>query len=429
MRTTPPTTRALFLCTLLLFLLAACGQQQAPIYHTGSDGITLTFTPGMPPQTVYEDSVVPLVIQLANKGASDVNYSDIVFNMKGDPFYVNITPDSTYSFANANTDSTQQQSPGPTVLHGKQDGWPNGEYINVQPVAMFNPIPGLREQPSTQLFASICYKYATVLGISLCVDANAFNGNVQKQTCNATTLTFQNQGAPVAITSIENRPSPILVPGSGGAPSRDLVQPIFILHIANVGPGSVLMASVNNTQQLITACSQGVTRHPSVMVNATLSNLQLQCQPNPVPLQENTGYTTCTLPASASGTLAAPNYLAAFRAELDYVYSDSTSTNVEIQRAAGGVHPGSYAGSNTNSDPSIINGVTRCEYCSGNKNDPSCSDWPSDANQTASFSCACGEQDCLTRIQTDKGRGAPLTCVYGAAWCPGTNFCCVPGAS
>jgi hypothetical protein len=412
------------LVVLSLLLLGACQPQQTIIYHTGTQGLTLTFAKDVPPKTVYEDSIVPLVVTLANKGAWDVNYADIVFSVKGDPFYVNVTNDDTYHFADPYRWAEERGAYGPppppdqSMLHGKSPSWETGEWIDLHPTAEFKPILGLREQPTTQLFASACYAYGTVLGTSLCVDANAFNGNVQKQVCGAETLTFKDQGAPVAITGIENRPSPLRL--SDGTASRDLVQPVFIIHIQNVGDGAVLMPAAKSADDLVTSCSHGVTANPAVAINATLSSLQLNCKPNPVPLMKDEGYTTCVLPASASGTFSAPNYLAAFKAELHYIYRSSLSTDVTIQRLPGGI---GTAASGTEANPAYIEGKTRCEFCSGNRNDPRCSDWPPKANQTAAFSCACSQQEC-----TQLAQHAPAVCVFGETWCPGTSYCCIPSA-
>lgn len=404
----------------LLLLLGACQPQQTIIYHTGTEGLTLAFAKDLPPKTVYEDSIVPLVVTLANKGARDVNYSDIVFSVKGDPFYVNVTNDGTYRFAEARGAYSQPLPAEETILHGKSPVWQTGEWVDLHPTAEFRPIPGLREQPTTQLFASACYAYGTVLGTSLCVDANAFNGNVQRQVCGAETLTFKDQGAPVAITSIENRPSPLRL--SDGTASRDLVQPVFIIHIQNVGDGAVLMPAAKSVDDLVASCSRGVTANPAVAINATLSSLQLECKPNPVPLMNDEGYTTCVLPASASGTFSAPNYLAVFKAELRYVYRSSLSADVTIQRVPGGIGTASPPSGNE-ANPAFVEGKTRCEFCSGNRNDPRCSDWPAKANQTAEFSCACGVQQCNQLAQR-----APAACVFGQTWCPGTSYCCIPGA-
>jgi hypothetical protein len=305
------------------------------------------------------------------------------------------------------------------VLHGKSPGWENGDFIDLQPIAEFNPIPGLREQPTTQLFASVCYAYGTVLGASVCVDANAFNGNVQKQVCGAETATFKDQGAPVAITSIENRPSPARVQANGGTPSRDMVQPVFIIHIQNVGGGTVLMPSAASRTDFLTACSRGVTGNPAVSINATLGALQLVCKPSPVLLRSDEGYTTCVLPTTASG-LVTPNYLSTFRAELHYIYRTSLSTDVNIQRSPAAAYTNNSAYNGQDANSAFIGGQTRCEFCSGNRNDPQCNGWPAQANQTARYTCACSEQTCQQLAQKTPG-----ACVFGQSWCPGTSYCCI----
>ena len=68
---------------LALLALAACQQGvQSVNYYTGMQGLELTFVQNTLPKEVYEGMIVPLSAQLWNKGAADVNYSEIVFSLK-----------------------------------------------------------------------------------------------------------------------------------------------------------------------------------------------------------------------------------------------------------------------------------------------------------------------------------------------------------
>jgi len=121
-------------------------------------------------------------------------------------------------------------------------------------------------------------------------------------------------------------------------------------------------------------------------------------QAEPRAPEERRGYTTCVLPTTASG-LVTPNYLSTFRAELHYIYRTSLSTDVNIQRSPAAAYTNNSAYNGQDANSAFIGGQTRCEFCSGNRNDPQCNGWPAQANQTARYTCACSEQTCQQLAQ------------------------------
>lgn len=411
MRTTPLT---LVVTLVVLLLLAACSRGPVtPVYHQGSQGLVLSFEEGTPPEQVYEDTDVPVILRVWNKGAHDVAYGHIYASLKADTFYATVEQDPLFS-----ADVKQPDQ----VLAGKGPGWNAGEWLDLRPTVHFKPILGARESPSTQLYASVCYPYETVLGTNVCVDANGFNGNVQRQVCAAQTLAFSDQGAPVAITSVENRPTPLRVSAEGGRGYSDIVQPMLIIHVRNVGDGSVLRSATDDPKALAAACSLASTDGAdTVSIQAELSGLNLTCSPDPIPLRDDEGFTTCVLdPGSVK--IDAPNYLATLRITLGYVYRAGTAVEVGIIRRPGVLNDRTTATyPERDKDPGYVNGEVRCAYCSRSPDDPACSDMPAAAKALAKagsvFTCGCSAQECLTLAPDGK-------CVYGNSWCPGTNQCC-----
>ena len=404
---------AVFIAAILL-LLAACQQGYQPInYHTGSEGIILRFTHDTPPPEVYEESDVPLLLELWNKGASDVELWNIEVLLSTDPFYANTT---LYEF---------RPSPPPTgdagLFHGKQPGYRYGERLELNGMLHVNQVQGLRQAPTSQVFGTICYPYETSHGSTLCVDSNQYNQNRQRQVCQAETLTFHDQGAPVAVTRIENRPTPSRVAAPGGRGFYDVVTPTFIIHIANVGSGRVLMPTPESKDERHAACTGSIPSEKlnRVEFNASLGILNLTCTPNPVMLRNDEGYTTCTINADEIENLNAPNYLGILNVRLGYLYKDTISTDYTILRLNPELDWDDRTVPERDEHPGYVNGEPRCDYCSRNRNDPACAGWPSDANDTAIFTCACSEKTCLQKVS--EGR-----CVFGASWCPGTNYCCAP---
>ncbi len=415
-----PRTRLPTLLSLLLLpiiLLSACGGPPTQDYHTGSEGLVLSFAYNTPPAEVYEGSDVPVFLDVWNKGAWDVPFNAITLTLRTNPFYANVTEAPAFDpRAERYADS----------LFGKQPGYSDGERRELAGLVSINSILGLREQPSSELFASICYPYRTTLGTSVCVDANAYNQNQQQQVCQAETLTYRDQGAPVAVTEIENRPTPVRAASEGGRGFLDFVQPTFIIHVRNVGQGSVLMPAPEENTTMAAACAGVIERDQlnRVGVNATLSGRRLVCDPNPVLLQRSEGYTTCVLPPGQdSQGLAGSNYLGVLIISLDYLYRDATSASFDILRRA----PNAYDDptvAERDAHPGYINGEERCTYCERNPSDPGCKDWPKEAQQVSGWACACSQDECLARYRNKTGA---IQCVYGATWCPGSNYCCVPG--
>lgn len=387
---------------IVCFLLLGCTPTTYKTdYHTGSEGIAPSFLESLP-SNVYEDTLVPVSIRLSNNGAYSVNYSRIIFSLQSDEFYADVTQDPYLS-------KTKK------TLWGKTLGYPTGDFVDVRPTVHFKSIQGLRESPTTELFASVCYPYESDLSTSICVDANAFNGNVQRQVCSAQTLTFQNQGGPVAVTSIENRPSPLRVAEAGGRGYLDIVQPTFIIHFKNVGGGAVLMPAPASDKERIAGCAMDIPpeKKSSIGITVQLSGINLSCDPDPVPLINGEGFTYCVLQPSEKVFIDAPNYLGTFRVLMTYLYKESTTADVEINRRP------ANSGEPTDAERQIIEGPS-CEECTTN---PEKCHWPDAARNVAknnTFSCVCSEEECNDKFRAGK-------CVYGDSFCAGTNYCCVPG--
>jgi len=398
----------------LTLLLAAC--QAGPRfvnYRTGTDGVTIAFSHGTPPAKVYEESAVPFFLTLWNQGATDVPLAAITLSVTSDPFYAQVRQAPTLKRENL---SSETSFPYSSSLLGKQPGYEAGEQRELTGILSIRKIKGLRESPTSELYASICYPYLTAFSDTVCVDTNAYNQNRQRQVCQAQTLTYQDQGAPVAVTMVENRPTPL----RGG--SLDVIQPTFIIHIRNKGGGAVLMPVPAENATRDEACAGAVARElrDKVGVNATLSGRQLRCDPDPVLLQGGEGYTTCVLD-EGKGSVGG-NYLGVLSVRLDYLYREGASASFTIQRRAPGAGEPSVA--ERDAHPGYVNGEPRCDYCSAHRSAPECKDWPAAANKSASFTCACGQAECLKKAKLQDG---DVRCVYGASWCPGSNYCCVPG--
>jgi hypothetical protein len=421
--------RTTLMAVLVLVLLAGCmSGSRVTDFSSGSEGIVISFESNTPPVEVYEYSVVPLHLRLSNKGAFDVPYEHLFFTLLGDSFYVEVTQDPLLQdfdlqqgaeWPNEDPQRQDYDYASDAILRGKQLGYPTGDNVDLRPIVDVREIPGLRENPSVQLYASVCYPYQTTLATSLCVDANAFNGNEQLQVCSAETLTFKDQGAPVAVTMIENRPSPVRVTSEGGRGFLNIVQPTFIFHIENLGTGAVLAATPDR-EQLASYCAMDIPDEElnAVRVEAKLSRLNLTCNPAVVVLRDGEGYTTCTLLPEDGMVIDAPNYVGALKVTLDYLYREAAAVDLSIIRRPEGFLEGSFTNLERDAHPGFVNGESRCEFCSRTPDAKECAGWPEEA-APGTYSCSCNERQCLSGARDD-----PATCVYGSTWCAGTNYCC-----
>ncbi len=432
-----PATTAFLLLLGLALLVTGCGRQ-APYetnFYTGTSGITLSFEEGSPPPEVYEGSAAPVILKVWNRGARDVNYSDVLVSVRGDAFYVEVEQDPAFS------DPAFRLLEGEPVLHGRGYGFPEGEYVEVRPFVQFKEILGLRESPTTQLSATLCYPYETVFTDTVCVDANAFSGNVQRQVCVAESKTYAGgQGAPVAVTMVENRPSPYRVRAEGGRGYLDIIRPFFIIRVENVGGGSVTSIPPPTREDAVAACNFRVPEglRNTVSLSARLGNLTLECTPDPLVLTNDRAYASCVLPYNTETPLNAPNYLSTLQVRLRYFYRESAAREVRIVRRPGlELEP---TVRERDEHPGYVEGVPRCEFCARNPRDPRCEDWPHDESfsycdlnridprcrnasespppTAADFACQCSLRECQ-RLTSDG------LCVFGQSWCPGTSYCCV----
>lgn len=412
------------LMLIIALSIAACQPPaaQETNFYEGRDGITLAFGQGSPAEEVYEDTTLPVFVTLRNQGAHDVRLEEIIFNVTGNPFYIGVEPVTRLGVP----PEPDQFNPEPPemldYLNAKSLHFPEGEWLTTKSLVTYKKIVGLRQAPTTQVYARVCYPYETLLSTEICVDLNAFNQNVQRQVCTAEDLAFQDQGAPVAVVKVENRPMPFRASMEGGRGSMEAIQHVFVIHVRNVGRGGVLQPRPITTEERVRACGQEIAREKlnSVGIRANLSGVPLECSPRTIVLSGGEGFATCSLPPEEAVSLTGPNYFGLLNVKVDYLYMESIATDVKILRRPEGLRdPYELPYDARDEHPGYINGQTRCEYCSMHRSDPKCGDWPDKANQTAIFSCACGEMECQEKSRDGK-------CLFGYTWCPGASYCCVP---
>jgi len=409
-----------FLMLLLAALfLSSCGgyttQPKEVNYFQGTKGLELSFWENSPPEEIYEESSFTTSLLIENRGAFDVLQDKYgVLSIGFDPFYID---SSKIQGSTTLTVSTNSMVLKGIQLPGKSQYYPTGmqTFLSI-PNFQIRTIIGQREKPITQLSASLCYPYTTTFSGLVCVDLSTAGENLRRQICYQKDVSLSDQGAPLAISSIEIENQPV---------GQDVVRPVYTIHIQNKGSGTVL-SPVDNPAELERVCSfQNLNRQDfnTIQIEAYLSDSkQLICNPNPVRLVEGEGFARCQV-GEEDLVLGHQNYEAPLTITLNYIYLTSVSREISIKRI------NLYGGSSTAPAKclpyEIEEGsrcITKCDYCSQNKGAGDCQP----ANAAYSINFADGGFACQCSSCTDRAKGG---CVPYSGYCPGAILCCQPKCS
>ncbi len=293
---------------LILFALSSCspgsrgnpreGEIQQREYHTGSQGLTLRFLPGSPPESVYKGDPLSIVVEYSNKGAYDITNGHLYISGY-DKSYITFTREYMLDL-NAK---------------GKSEFNPLGELsktfeFNDPAVSM----PTHVDVYSPKFLVTACYEYKTEAFKEVCIDPDPFSIAPQEKVCTVHDVSFGTQGAPVAVTHVEE------------TTSKNRVQ--FRTHISNVGGGTVISDNAP-----ISECHKRLKRDDidKVKVRAKFSNKNLRCEPETVRLVNGKGIAVC----SYEGDLGDEAYLTVLNIELFYGYRTSIQGRTDIYRIPG----------------------------------------------------------------------------------------------
>ena len=162
-----------------------------------------------------------------------------------------------------------------------------------------------------------CYKYKTETSTQVCIDPDPYAIEPKEKVCTIGTYGLTTQGAPVAVTSVEEEISR----------GRQMSRAQFKIFVSNVGGGDVF-----DDMAPISECHTRLERDDlnKVYIDARFSDIQLECEPQPLRLSEGgQGFAIC----SWSGTptaLGETAYLTVLNVDLYYGYRDSVRTSTEI---------------------------------------------------------------------------------------------------
>ena len=288
--------------------------------HTGTDGLVMDFLENAPPEEVYEDGIVPVYVQMENKGAFDIN--DGYLALGYEKSYMSVHSWQTEEpVTNQLSEDLVQFS-----LKGKSSSNIDGDNKIVNLKLTAGRIEEQSERHESAILITSCYKYETEVEETACVDTDIYNLKKRDKTCEAKDLSLSSQGAPVAVDEIEVKMLPHM--------DENKIKPQFIIHAKNEGDGEVIREG--SVEKACSSAPLSFDDYNRIAVKAFLSDKQLDCDlagesnAGEMRLTEREGYIVCGLEegiGEEKGTYSTPLVVL-----LDYGYTHSISSSVTIKK-------------------------------------------------------------------------------------------------
>ena len=284
---------------VLVVFASGCGKKEGQptrtYQHQGTQGVVINFVPNQPPSVVYTGDNFDVALEVRNKGANDV--SNVYLFLSGfDPNLV----------------SGLKERETINSIEGSSQYNPEGGY-DIISFARSNYASAALQQGMDYyrptFIATACYTYSTVATPVVCIDPNPYKSG-QKACTIGNIAMAGGQGAPIAITSVEEEASPSKV--------------MFKIHISNVGGGEVINTELSQCGQPLDYTKLDVIKSYSV----TLGNMSGECKPDQLRLinGQATIYCKFQIPSNAVNAYTTP-----LRIELFYDYKSTISKTIEIR--------------------------------------------------------------------------------------------------
>ncbi len=282
--------------TIVLFLLSGCVSENSGISlfnpYTGTKALDIHFVNNAPPQIVYSGTPFRIGFELTNYGALDINNGIITIGITD--YNNNALKQDTINFNLKGKKSTK-------TFRGEKD------YKIVSAKA-----PELEGKAESELIVNYiaCFPYRTFLQTGICVNPDPYTPTPKN--CVPRPLSFSGQGAPVAVTRVEQSVIPVDDKHS---------KLMFTIYIENQGDGFVV--SRNAYHKVCKNIPLNVEDVDVVSVSASLAGEKLTCVPKLVSV-ENGASTTCY----SDDMLIKPSYKTILSVTLDYGYFKSDTKSI-----------------------------------------------------------------------------------------------------
>lgn len=308
--------RLVVLTAFILAVFTSCDMRRSDDmpdteYRSGSEGIVVRFMDGSPPRKVYEKTPLYIIVEVMNKGAFD-NNPNTLGHVTLHGFDSTAMP-----FKDGNGNIVKKDLP---AVLGKGPFLKEGGYdtitFEIDEGQMLVPYG---DSYAPTLMLSACYYYRTIATPTVCIVSDP-SLLVKNKVCEPRTITMKSQGAPVAVTKVE----------------QEIMYKIvnFVITIENIGTGTVVKPSSFDD------CPLKLNSHDKiniVKVTPTLRNAQsMGCSPgDEVRLVDGKGTIFCKF-----ALLEGAPYTTPLKIQLDYAYNTNTQRSIEITKIPGTTYMG-----------------------------------------------------------------------------------------
>ena len=296
---------------LVLFLISGCGSfslnrgsiSDVKIY-TGTSGLELEFLKDNPPREVYEDQIFKATVFLRNDGAFDISSGYLLIGLEEDYMKLLYEYDQRLDLQ----------------LNGKSMQTPVGEERIEEFTIKTKKIDPQTQEHESSIYVTSCYKYRTELHQDVCIDPDVYNLKPIEKACEVKDISLSSQGAPVAITKIEEKIS--------SSESEEIMIPQFIIYIQNKGKGEVI-----DERKIDDVCSAKPLTSEDInklTIAAYLSGIPLECKPYELKLKNKQEKVICSLKEGIKKD--EPAFTTLLSVILDYGYTQTISKKVTIKK-------------------------------------------------------------------------------------------------
>ena len=327
-------TKIFLVITALLLIFAAlgCAPTGRPVeikVHEGTEGLKMEFLEKSPPDEVYVGEKFPLTVELSNKGA---------FDIKNGVFALGIERDYIWA------PSEYIDNPIKFDLMGRSAYDPIGGFDRKTIELTAKNLDPQSETHTTTVALTACYPYRTEATAQVCIDTDIYGRRLEEKVCTTETLSMgtieregqelpRGQGAPIAITKIEQKMMP-------HNESDELITPTFMIYVRNMENGLPVDINVYDRACLATGISKQAWNVVSAKVYLSDRSVQLDCTPKLDPkssdktghikLEKQEDFIRCSLNEGIPKTLG--TFTTPLMVDMDYGYTFTISKNVMIRR-------------------------------------------------------------------------------------------------
>ncbi len=303
----------LFLMIMSVIIIVGCGstsssRQPEENYRTGSQGISLSFMQNMPPSKVYDDEALPILLEIHNRGATDVTGGMGRVYLSGFDDSI-ITDISTIG----------EPIEG---LEGRGFYNPEGDEDILEFEGNVRDLESRNiDKVQATILATVCYPYQTIANPTVCIDPDPYSLSAEEKVCDFNSVSMSStQGAPVAVTRVD----------AEAAKGKTK----FKIYISNVGGGMVIKDGLGYLDKCNPHHSENLAFdeiNQVALTDVVIGDVSIKgsCKPlNNDFIRLKSGgetYIICTLDGLTGSAYTTP-----LRVVLDYGYRSSISRSLEI---------------------------------------------------------------------------------------------------